>query len=214
VACAGGGIMDAIMLGLINSKTSFPATNLLQNGDFGNGIAGWAPNLCTATAANNKCVCTVTVLGESCGIYTLPAPSYISGHTYYAYGEISPKYSVKARISIFGKLRYIDATAGMFNRASHVATNNGETSGLSFYHDTRTQYAIGDQFELRNMLLVDLTAAFGVGNEPTRQECDIIFSEWFDKTKNPLMTPQEVMAFCLKELHDIKTAIIALGGQV
>lgn len=208
--------MDAIMLGLINSKTSFPATNLLQNGDFGNGIAGWAPNLCTATAANNKCVCTVTVLGESCGIYTLPAPSYISGHTYYAYGEISPKYSVTARISIFGELRYIDATAGMFNRASHVATNNGETSGVSFYHDARaaTGYEVGDNFEIRNMFLVDLTATFGSSNEPTKEECDAIFAAWFDGTKNPLLRPHEMMAFCLRELHDIKAAIVSLGGQI
>lgn len=204
------------MLAMLRKATKFLATNKIENGDFSDGTTGWEGNLCTTQAVDRKCICTVARQDEPCGIYTFPAPSYISGHTYYVYGEIKPKYSVRARATVFGKMRYTDVTAGVFNRVSHVATNSGETSGVSLYHDARaaTGYEVGDNFEIRNMFLVDLTATFGSSNEPTKEECDAIFAAWFDGTKNPLLRPHEMMAFCLRELHDIKAAIVSLGGQI
>src|SRR5699024_395205 len=41
---------------------------------------------------------------------------------------------------------------------------------------------------VKNVRVVNLTQAFGAGNEPTKEECDLIFANYFDGTKSALVS--------------------------
>src|SRR5690606_11362483 len=46
----------------------------------------------------------------------------------------------------------------------------------SSYPDGAT--SLNKTTEIQEVLIIDLTATFGVGNEPTKEECDKIFANW------------------------------------
>src|SRR5699024_9027657 len=64
-----------------------------------------------------------------------------------------------------------------------------------------------------NFLAIDLTSAFGAGNEPTKEECDKIFANWFDGTKSTVSTRIKSVGKNLFDNEDIdKKALNILFG--
>ena len=46
--------------------------------------------------------------------------------------------------------------------------------------------AAGKVMEVKEVMVIDLTATFGAGNEPDKETCDKIFANWFDGTKSTI----------------------------
>jgi hypothetical protein len=155
------------------------AVNSVINGNFANGTNGWIVKYGTGNTANNELIYTITELISTARI----EQSYdiaVAGHKYYVRGEIYPKYGNTLRIQIgnvFATAVTTVANAWNFTSTFIIAA---DTIRFRFYHDTSSNYAIGDTFKYRNIIAVDLTALYGAGNEPTQAQCDSTFQGYWD----------------------------------
>jgi hypothetical protein len=80
------------------------------------------------------------------------------------------------------------------------------------YFDSRTLW----DFNFDNLIAYDLTAIFGEGNEPTKEEMDLLISTLgIDYFEGEITIPaQKIMQWQLKLIRKNKNAIIALGGTI
>lgn len=167
-------------------------TNLIKNGDFANGITGWeAPTLGTLIASNNELEVTITNTSNTTTLsYIGQAVKKYANHNYYTAFEIKPKYNNAVAVLIGNKWsENVAPTPNIFNRVSRIVKPTEDTNHfntLRYRHDVNTNYVVGDKIYFKNILLIDLTQTFGAGNEPTVEECDKIFANWFDETKSTI----------------------------
>jgi hypothetical protein len=71
-------------------------------------------------------------------------------------------------------------------------------------------------FNFDNLIAYDLTAIFGEGNEPTKEEMDLLISTLgIDYFEGEITIPsQKIMQWQLKLIRKNKNAIIAMGGTI
>ena len=156
----------------------FTAKNLVLNGAFSN-TAGWSKTVLgfNISALNNELVFSVIDPVINSGVYQ--SISAIAGHKYHVKALFFPKYSQEITISVGGSsVLRVDPIINEWNILSGVVTTLTNGSFI-LTHDT-TNYSLGDTFRIKSVFCIDLTATFGVGKEPSKEECDIIFSDWFD----------------------------------
>jgi len=192
---------DARITGM-ESDVNVPATNLVTNGDFSNGSTGWVISgstgvMDTSTKVIGAQSLKVTPNGAGwCKIYR--QISVIVGRKYYfstfikndAFTEDA---SDLAYINQSGFTNYTNrrvAPLSVSREWTRVSTiieayslNTTITYGLSIYSTVSTK-----SVWLDGVSVIDLTATFGKGNEPTVEQMDAIMSKfensWFDGTKN------------------------------
>lgn len=162
-----------------------PFSNLLSNGDFSNGTTGWSLSNVTASVTDGEVTSTATASnGNIAQLEPLTA-----GNIYYlAVYAKNDSTSVTHRLydgSTF--IILINATANSTytwysGRATSANTANGT---IQFNRDGRTsawtaQYA-------KDVILIDLTATYGAGNEPSKEEMDARIQKlWLDTNDNEL----------------------------
>jgi hypothetical protein len=166
-------------------------TNLVPNGDFSNGTTGW-------TYGGHPTVTTDSSLGRSSlqfianninPYYTIFMPSdqshlwyekiecYISSYTTGNIGALDVRNGVTQ----------VNADSSKLNQWQTIsAITTGKTGGgMSMLVGTANSYVTAT-FYLSNGSAIDLTAAFGAGNEPTKAQMDTIMSNypnnWFNGT--------------------------------
>jgi hypothetical protein len=201
--------MDAMMLALLRNATNFPVTNLVQNGDFSQGETGWVLEA-GCTISDGALSLSMAVNAR---VYELLP--IVTNHKYYCRCDVKnvsgTTGSVRAGLhdgtDYIGDMIPIPTSAGY---ASGVIVPVSACDRLRF-----GRVSAGDRvFTVDNVLCVDLTGTFGEGNEPSNTECDTIFARWFDGTKNPYMTPLDMLNYMHKELTKIKTVVVMSGGTV
>ena len=160
----------------VDARTEFEARNLITNGDFSNGVTtGWLGYMASVTNENGKLKVTATAAGPYAQAYmTL---STIVGNKYYIRqtyppGTVSPSI-VNPAVS--------SASSSIFT-ATQISTQIKYSSGT---------VVIGDYYYIDDVIIIDLTAAFGAGKEPTLAEMDRLMARfpnsWFDGVK-PIQT--------------------------
>ena len=178
---------------VLDARTEFEAKNILANGDFSNGTTGWSGNGGTPSASNNELTITITVLGSGVGTYYKNAMPTTIGAKYYILGKIYPKYSNGIQVGIDGGDTFSKSTLVplTWNNVSGICSASETSSTFVFYRTVNTQYALGDTFKFKEMTIIDLTATFGAGKEPTQAEMDRLMARfpnsWFDGVK-PIQT--------------------------
>ena len=151
--------------------------NLVTNGDFSNGSSGWvASNVTIVSTLNNE---AVTLASAQHGRLYSPV-TITNGHKYYlsAWAKTS---SSQVSLDIDGALTYFSGT-GSYERLSYLYTA-AVTIGVGV--SVRDHTASGwSNLSQKNILFIDLTVAFGAGNEPTKAQMDTIMSSypnnWFN----------------------------------
>lgn len=168
---------------------NFPVTNIVFNGDFNNDVSGWSANACTIAAASYEMVCSYTESAGYAGAYQFPA--VIASHIYYVAVDFYPKHIRTFHLFLDGTTSdFVAPVANAWNHASLTvkAVTNG-SAAFTLYHDVSAQYIVGDTWKYRRAIVIDLTAAFGAGNEPSAAEMDYLMSSytnnWFGGTVNP-----------------------------
>lgn len=84
-------------------------------------------------------------------------------------------------------------------------------------NDTGLRLSNYGQTDMRfdNLLLIDLTATFGAGNEPTKQQIVMLLEQfpnsWFDGTQN-IFNAKHFLNVYHKKITELENAITALGG--
>ncbi len=177
----------------------FPAKNLIKNGDFSEGIAGgWVANASTHSVSNNvlKNIAdgTANYGLEQQGILNIPI-----GHKLYvtalvrvtsaevSYLRLGVNYSSDSAVTINSPI-----SGKTYNLSGVFQVITNTTPNIRFTHGYDTPItANGKAMELQNVVSVDLTEIFGLGNEPTVSELDAIMNEipnrYFDGTLAPFV---------------------------
>lgn len=163
-------------------ETGFPATNLVVNGDFSAGAAGWNANNCTLVSVSSNELITIATAQNGRYAHNL---GIISGHKYYC-SAWAKATSNLVRLDLNLSINKAHSGNGQYELLSLIyAAQTTETVSLRV-QDARTSG--WDNVAQKYFFSLDLTARFGPGNEPTAAEMDAIMSywpnSWFDGTEN------------------------------
>lgn len=163
------------------------ATNIIQKGDMSD-VSKWASPYGTVSVASNEVSCSATNLTGNFRIQQNTLVQTITGHKYYARFSIFPKYANLTKF-IYGSANnfLINLIANVWNNCSLISTATDSISTTAyFYHDTATSYVVGDSVKWKYASIIDLTAIFGAGNEPTLSQMDALMARfpnsWFNGT--------------------------------
>jgi len=169
--------------------------NLVGNGDFRNGVSGWGyagiPTITTDSSLGRPSLKFVS--NNINPFYTKDIPSDQSHYWYtklecyvssYASGTIG---ALDVRNRDSGGVTEINANISTLNQwqTLSVVTTGKTGGGMNIFVGTANAYATAT-FYISNVSTIDLTAAFGAGNEPTKAQMDTIMSNypnnWFNVT--------------------------------
>lgn len=188
----------------VDARTEFEAKNSLSNGDFSNGTTGWGKYNSNISVANN----VLSVTGDGTSMYT---PAYNTTSLIATVGnKLYSKCLVRSTSATLPSLELIfQASSGgsqVINALAAAAQNawyaqsfisaipsgssgNVQLKVQSKYADAPTSN--GQTMEIKYVILIDLTATFGAGKEPTLAEMDRLMARfpnsWFDGVK-PIQT--------------------------
>jgi len=159
-----------------------PATNLLTNGDFSNGTAGWSTStLASCTVSDNVAICLANSANDSIN-KTL---STVADHKYYFAARVKSTSNL-IRFYLSNAQRY-HSGSGNYELLSSIFTATSTNHGMGVLDSRLSGF---DNFYVKYAIAIDLTATFGAGNEPTAAGMDALLSafpnSWFDGTQELL----------------------------
>lgn len=178
------------------------ATNLIKNGDFSNGITGWASYAdASIVASNNSLIITGTgnspysyaihnnagdnVLGRKIYVrYKIKVTNSLCVSTFCYIVGSSGGQIVASQIISSPVQNSIYTVSGVTALSSTVTGSKFHIKPILVYPDATT--ANGKSAEIQEVVTVDLTATFGAGNEPTETQCNAMFPTWFNGTNSTI----------------------------
>jgi len=180
-------------------RTQGALSNVISNGDMSSGTSGWTVGNASMSAASN--VLTVTANGGASAYIALTNVSGLlrQGRRYYvsclvrATGSVTP-YTITLQGAGSTGVTLTSPVIGTWYLLSNA--NAGLNDGFSANWYMALAYpsiaeATGATIEVKWANMLDLTAAFGAGNEPTKSEMDLLLSKypnsWFNGTVNDLV---------------------------
>ena len=168
---------DAIVSGLADKADKLYATNLVTNGNFVNTDNWYAYGSATFSVANNEL--TGLAPSENHGVQNLV--TLIDGHIYYFYAQVkatTPLVQLRLRYSWDLPLLAVSHSgSGNYELLSAVCIASAITNGNIAITDQRTSGF--DNFYVKYVGVIDLTATFGAGKEPTVEEMDALLASKF-----------------------------------
>lgn len=177
----------------LDARTEFDAKNLVANGDFSNGLTGWTIDTSSVlTVSNNELFSTGN------GNFHINQAWYVGkgvpGHKYYtrAVCRVTNSDCLRIQIVPFGNYTGIDNPVANVSYPISVISTHAEIAFLEFWHTYPTaEIGNGKVMGIKNVIMIDLTATFGAGKEPTLAEMDRLMARypnsWFDGVK-PIQT--------------------------
>ena len=194
----------------VEFDTAMMGTNLITNGDFSNGTTGWVPYNATIAIENGRAKVQPTgqwaTIGKSLYGVTIGKKFYfrvdIEGGPGLYWGNTNVGFGITSAVNkTFAAV--ITATS------SDITVGVGDNKSSSW-----------PPFYVDNLLLIDLTAAFGAGNEPTAEQMDGILAKftnsWFNGTANLFRanaTLNKLMAIDARTEFDAKNEVVNGGGS-
>lgn len=165
------------------------ATNIIKNGNFADGVTGWV-------------ISNLSNLGISNGFVELENTTGNEGYMYTRLGKQSAGrklYVVTTVQAILNNttnvIQAYDGTSYKSNIVNSGVITQGLTKIVSGIYTTSGETDLRIRFfrtidigkaKIGRCMVIDLTATFGTGNEPTVEECDKIFTSCFDGTKSTI----------------------------
>jgi hypothetical protein len=168
-----------------------PAENLITNGAFETNYTPWTVGTTTASVSGNKLKLNFPTTSTQSAIYP---GGRVVGHKYYGRLVFEKLAGSFVEIAFFtaGIKKVISVPLSTPTVISSVDT--AASVGGSLFQFTFTTPTAGAEVTISRPLFIDLTAAFGAGNEPSAEEMDYLLSflnySWFDGTYNLASTPK------------------------
>lgn len=166
----------------VETDTTAMGTNIVINGNFSNGTSSWGESGITASVSSNVASFTADAAGEFLGQWNT---SLIVGDKYYSSQTIKATSNL-VRTVILGGVSKFHSGSNTFERLSFVATATAAANYIAGVVDARTSG--WDVVSIKDAIVINLTAAFGKGNEPTAEQMDGIMAKftnsWFNGTAN------------------------------
>lgn len=169
---------------VINGKSeqvqSVWATNLIENGDFNSGMSGWSYYMNPPQIISGRAYFERELSGEE-NIVSLAKHEVqtIANHRYYYSLELE---QVKQGNLTYGLLNNTGLPSLLFNFKDYNPGNHKLsdiftiTQSGYFYINCTTE----SEFYIDNIIVIDLTETFGAGQEPSKEECDVLFADYFE----------------------------------
>jgi len=218
---ANGQVSDVVIKGLT-------ATNLVTNGNFETDITGWyayAPAYTEATFDAGTCKITTLKTHDAHTFQIAQEVAIIDAHKYYlsfdAYSNVSGR-TITIGFSNTNVFKNMVLTTGVtvadsWVKFSLIKDGVADVNKLQIGRHSGTGFNnVGDYLKLDNIMFIDLTATFGAGNEPTKEQCDKMFANWFDGTKSTVSASR--LKSVGKNLFDINgeiaTGRISTTGEI
>lgn len=160
--------------------------NSVINGNFAQGLTGWHGNAATISAVNN--ILSVTGDGTSTSPYAQQITTLPINNKIYAIAKLKVtnsdciKIEFRTDTQVFKTID--NPVMNTIYTASGIITNTSGIRVRAFHHYVDAITSNGKVLEVKDVMVIDLTSTFGAGNEPTIEECDQIFANWFDGTKS------------------------------
>ena len=170
------------------------AENLVVNGDFrSNDTSQWSPyrSLLTLTPTALQVTKNSAVFPNELTAQVQSPISAIAGKKYYIRLRVRVLDAICQTIAInrpdanFSVITNPVSGQWYEVKAVRTATHTGGLSITSVYATAAD--ANGKILEIDRaygVMCIDLTALFGAGNEPTKEQCDLMFSDYFEGKKN------------------------------
>ncbi|NCU38618.1 prepilin-type N-terminal cleavage/methylation domain-containing protein [Candidatus Saccharibacteria bacterium] len=159
-----------------------PLTNLVSNGDFSGGTTGWlTSNAGTVTLVDNAA--TFTPIGNPTSTtgthHIYKSVALVTGQVYYLRSDVYGK----ARMALT-TYSYPSNTTNTWG--TYIARQVATITGVRAFGVRSKLTSAWEQIQCKNLLIINLTTAFGAGNEPTVAQMDAIMqqfpNQWFDGT--------------------------------
>jgi hypothetical protein len=143
--------------------------NLVTNGNFSNGTAGWTNIDAVVDGVAEK----TATFQYNAGISTIPNPESRRGHIVYARGTVkSDSNKVNLNVTDGVNVSFVTHSGdNTFKQLSLIKTVSA-TATLLYLKIQDDRVSGWTKYYFDNCILVDLTELFGVGNEPTKEWCD------------------------------------------
>ncbi|NLL63988.1 MAG: hypothetical protein GX241_07170, partial [Ruminococcaceae bacterium] len=172
------------------------AENLVVNGDFRNGMTGWTPvstnrDIFTLQQNGLKITCGLSDVTVDLATY-MTVSDFIAGNKYYIAFFIDEYLQVLGGASF--TLRH--TASGLFRDFANIPLKKGLISVIatSAHTSTGAKYLTlqgagssispDDFYVIKHSIVLNLTETFGAGNEPTKEQCNLIFSDYFEGVKS------------------------------
>jgi phage-related protein len=193
--------------------TYLPLVNKISNGNFSGGTTGWTATNATHSVSGGESTMLASASGGQVGQSI--AGGTVIGRKYYFSANIKAS-SPSVRLLCGGTLAgHSGSNAYEHISGVHVATSTGH--GV-YVVDYRASGWNNVQFD--NVLVIDLTAAFGAGNEPTAAQMDAYLADrypnsWFNGTTTggQIVNPGTVDAIPLITVVGSGDIDLNIGGR-
>lgn len=126
----------------------------------------------TATFTDGIAECTVqnsSVSGYQVGVRATDNITIVNGHVYFAFCEINSQKNTSFRVNLNSGSNNFNGgarlTVNTFIKCSVIITASRDYT--QFIVSPNEAFSVGQKYSVKNMMLIDLTAIFGSGNEPT-----------------------------------------------
>lgn len=203
----------------LDTRTEMVAQNLVVNGDFSNGTTGWTTaTYGTLSASNNILTVTATdtlysLISQNGKYFNLNDKIYIRAKAKNTTGGV--KLSLCSDLAGSTVSNVSNVSANTWYTLSGTYNGSGGNQGIRVDKSGATE--IGDTLQIQNTLLINLTATFGAGKEPTLAEMDRLMTHfpnsWFDG-KQPLNTIRNLYTDKANKVQEAWITPTLLNGWV
>lgn len=213
---------------LDNKADKVVVENLVVNGDFSEGITGWSPIRVSLSATNNILSATNdSVMWATWGHCLSSVGEIEVGHKIYTHVNmrvtndegilISTVLNTSSGLDVAPRLDVRNPIINKWYNISGVSTAiKGDTNcKLSIRHFySSIESAQSKVMEVNDVIVVNLTDIFGVGNEPTKEEMDELIKVTGYINEDYALNNKEMLIWTLALIRRNKNAIITLGGTI
>ena len=197
--------------------------NIVTNGNFANGTTGWVGYNATVSVANNTAILTGNGLAARAQINN-PLGIFRKGQKLYFKASVRSLDSDATLINVWSdgattSYSLSNPVKDQWYNLSGISTSITNGSASTFvigvtYADASS--ALGKKSEIKSVMCIDLTASFGAGNEPTKEQCDILFATWQDKASTQATLPTLRKIGTVADTYNPETGVLVqrIGKKV
>ena len=220
-ATLGERLDNMVTKGTFESNADVQLTNLIVNGDFSEGTKSWLQGGYYASFEVIDGVAKTTNFEFNNRSFIQDVSDrVVTGNIYYA--------TLRTKVEHVEKNRYFSILSGLTGSGNYMLENCTNLTDKFDRYSGYGQWGSGGHFRviytfeeqgefpayLDDVLLIDLTKTFGAGNEPTKEEMDVLIDiiGWFDGKIT--LTQKQQLIWTLNLIRKNRNAITALGGGI
>ena len=130
-------------------------------------LTGGITQNCSASRSDGVTTVTPsTYTSDNVGLWGLQTGDIVVGHKYLLTVDVNPDHNANFYFGVGGQSTTKALTSGSYQTISNIVTTT-TTGSLTLYGQIASASWVDGGFSYKNLMLIDLTTMFGVGNEPT-----------------------------------------------